>query len=527
MLPLCFLVAGLATTDPLPDGTLRRLGSSRFVLGEHGPVALSPDGQLLAVARLKGIVTLHDTSTGQRVAVLKPPGDVEPENHAKLIFCDNGKSLAVAHGVPGRLDLWSVAERRCLTSWTLPIDPEKIEESLKHLEVRCVENTAIIKLDNEFYVATGAKLNRLPKELQIENADNLYFDIHPNGRSIAVNAWISNSDKTREFRKQIRIFDTATWKLLNTYTTIHQVNGVDFLNDKELLVSHTYNGKGQWIFNIDTRQERQITEDNTNYKHLSPDKKQFVWRDNYYGGIYRYLLDDLRTERLRLPFNSGETHFGFRSNGNIRVVSQLGKGFHVHDWLARPSTEIVLVSKRPINQLSPVIAIGYAKDGKSLRLLRHMVDTADRLQFQILHDQIGLKEHEISILPKGRFRSSDEALSFVEMESDKDERSVCLLNHPELPVYELPKNFRNRVQTNGFWDWEVDVDHAQADIIDLGTGQQRNQFTYDELQTFDSDGHWYLSTHNTLALATTPTPNHRCAVGYSTAKPANSGTVSD
>jgi WD40 repeat protein len=70
------------------------------------PVALSPDGQTLACSFERGELLLFDTATGEKLAALKPPGDV-----SKLQFSPDGRCLAF-RDLQGWLSIWDWANRK-------------------------------------------------------------------------------------------------------------------------------------------------------------------------------------------------------------------------------------------------------------------------------------------------------------------------------------------------------------------------------------------------------------------------------
>src|SRR5438034_1266627 len=50
--------------DPLPADAALRIGSGRFRIVQSGPMAMSPDGKLLAMAIGSGKVSFIDTASG-------------------------------------------------------------------------------------------------------------------------------------------------------------------------------------------------------------------------------------------------------------------------------------------------------------------------------------------------------------------------------------------------------------------------------------------------------------------------------
>jgi WD40 repeat protein len=83
-----------AAGDPLPAGTIARLGTTRFRTGETlGVVTMSPDGKLLAAGGDEEGIRLLDAVTG------KPLRRIKSENPpASMTFSPDGKVLAAAEG---------------------------------------------------------------------------------------------------------------------------------------------------------------------------------------------------------------------------------------------------------------------------------------------------------------------------------------------------------------------------------------------------------------------------------------------
>ena len=84
--------------DPLPDGALARLGTTRFAPGAVvGEIAYSPDGKLLATIDGDGELELWDAATGRRRLAIEL-GEMDGMRIEGMAFAPDGRSLAVRTG---------------------------------------------------------------------------------------------------------------------------------------------------------------------------------------------------------------------------------------------------------------------------------------------------------------------------------------------------------------------------------------------------------------------------------------------
>ncbi|MBI3410119.1 MAG: hypothetical protein HY040_17390 [Planctomycetes bacterium] len=85
--------------DALPDGAIRRLGSTRYRFGGNvTTAALSPDGKTLAIGTGMDFVVLADAASGRETGKIRIPGGFGIQN---VVFSPDGKALAILGYGPG------------------------------------------------------------------------------------------------------------------------------------------------------------------------------------------------------------------------------------------------------------------------------------------------------------------------------------------------------------------------------------------------------------------------------------------
>ena len=108
---------------PLPDGAANRLGRGRIAYN-HGAIAFSPKGELLAVATYTAGVWLYDVATHQEVARLPAPIALG------VAFSPDGQTVAsCADWRDPRIRLWDVATGNQIAAieqeaWSLAFSPD-------------------------------------------------------------------------------------------------------------------------------------------------------------------------------------------------------------------------------------------------------------------------------------------------------------------------------------------------------------------------------------------------------------------
>src|SRR5262249_29584170 len=101
--------------DPLPDGALARLGTSRLRTSRYTP--FSPDGRRIVLDRANGDLQIFEVPTGRPLAVLRAM-DVPDRKDiigSTLAFSRDGKYLAAVCW-EGRCGIWETATGR-LVRW--------------------------------------------------------------------------------------------------------------------------------------------------------------------------------------------------------------------------------------------------------------------------------------------------------------------------------------------------------------------------------------------------------------------------
>src|SRR5262249_53778901 len=111
--------------DPLPDGALARMGTTRLRQGENvNQVLFTPDGKTVVSGGMDNTVRLWDVATGKLVRSLKHPvREVRP-----LSFARDGKTLATS--ARNQLWLWDVGTGAQLRELNLQLERDQQVTSL-------------------------------------------------------------------------------------------------------------------------------------------------------------------------------------------------------------------------------------------------------------------------------------------------------------------------------------------------------------------------------------------------------------
>jgi WD40 repeat protein len=218
--------------DPLPHGTLARLGSMRFRHG--GPVSFavfSPDGKKLASGTGDGVIHLWEVETGKELAQLKDQPNVG--GAFSVCFTPDGKHLAAwsnGNGVQA-VRLWELATGAEKHPWPAPqngIQNLTFSPDGKHLAL--VGNDQAVKLVE---LASGKEVRQLlpPPQQNGGRQFNLnVFTFSGDGKTLAAGghdgmAW------------GIRLVDVATGNQVRQLTgTQNQIVSLVLSPDGKLLI---------------------------------------------------------------------------------------------------------------------------------------------------------------------------------------------------------------------------------------------------------------------------------------------------
>ncbi len=295
------LLAGLAagddraekTSEPLPRGAVRRLGSLRFLHG--GPVrslAISPDGKTIASGGYgsvsKGIIRLWNAETGMQIRALKGHG----YGTYALAFSPNGNWL-ISGGTDRHLTVWEANTGK------------------KVRDIKTASNVVDVAVSPDGRLVAACSGNRVQlfkltdgKKVR-EIKGGLYCAFDPKGERIAAASGYGKG--------HVKLYRVSNGKELRSFKTPARGYGaVTFSPDgKHLSVGTLMHGRGnpaqvyQW--NAETGKlikKFKGGKGNTVALSYSPDGKLLA--SAHYGGTVR--LWDRDAGRLRQKMDAGRSY---------------------------------------------------------------------------------------------------------------------------------------------------------------------------------------------------------------------------
>ncbi len=103
--------------DPLPEGAIARLGSSRLRIG-NSDFALTPDGRTIVTVAPEGIVREFDAHTGRllKQRQLTDRREVNPMGQARVHLSADGKTVGISENVGdrGRVTVWDIPSSKMI-----------------------------------------------------------------------------------------------------------------------------------------------------------------------------------------------------------------------------------------------------------------------------------------------------------------------------------------------------------------------------------------------------------------------------
>lgn len=193
------------TADPLPEGALMRMGSSRLA---HGTwltcVRFSADDRWIGAADSNGVVRLWEAATGKLVWE-KPAGAGRD-----LAFSPDGTMLAIGGFYSREITLWDLQKDELIRQ--LPQNARSLEFSRDGAMLAAAGEDAMVRLWDP---RTGALL----KEFKGHEGGLYAVAISPDGRLLASGG---GGDGTAPGKNEVRLWDIATGEEL---AQLHEEDG--------------------------------------------------------------------------------------------------------------------------------------------------------------------------------------------------------------------------------------------------------------------------------------------------------------
>jgi WD40 repeat protein len=351
--------------DPLPEGALGRLGSTRY-RGPGYAAALSPDGKLIALLADDDSIKLVDAATGRELARLdaaKHGG----EGIGRLCFSPDGTALA-SLGMGGRPLLWDVKKRAFL----------------RKVDVSIVHGSGLVFSGDGKVIATGSAPNssnkvaawdvetgKLLGEFPAEQCIQVSAILSPDGKTLATFGYhISNPKTAEEVRKPgpgqtIQFWDIANVKE-RSRIVIDDASANSFIQE----VAYSPNGKmiavlirneSIQLYDVESgkRIHRLGGRRSTSLLSFTSDGKELLGA-GYDGSLIRWDVETGKRLSVSETSSSGAAAVVITADGRVLQWGKKEQAFRLWD---------VKAAKALISEEGHVRGIGtivYSPDGKKV-----------------------------------------------------------------------------------------------------------------------------------------------------------------